>query len=124
MRKELLVTLLLFASISSPGQETARTPAFSFGKPALAVRGEFLGDEGTVVLNANSGGTLTVSITNTGLSVARGTVLTIVPDGNLKDVHVVQTDTIGEIQAGETRAERVKGTLERVKKGWKNPAGR
>ena len=24
----------------------------------------------------------------------------------------------------ETRAERVKGTLERVKKGWKNPAGR
>ena len=107
MRKELLFTLLLFASISSPGQETARTPAFSFGKPALAVRGEFLGDEGTAVLNANSGGTLTISITNTGLSAARRAVLTIVPDAHLKDVRVAQTDSIGDIQAGETRTQRV-----------------
>ncbi len=107
MRKELLLPLLLFASISSPGQETVRTPAFSFGKPALALKGEFLGDEGTAVLNANSGGTLTVSISNTGLSAAHGAVLTILPDGHLKDVRIALTDTIGDIQAGETRTERV-----------------
>jgi hypothetical protein len=105
--KELLLPLLFFAVFHSPGQETVRTPAFSFGKPALAVRGEFLGDEGTAILNANSGGTLTVAVTNTGLAAAHGAVLIITPDGLLKDVRIVQVDTIGDIQAGETRTEKV-----------------
>jgi len=106
-RIELLVPLVFFAVIHSPGQETVRTPAFSFGKPALSVRGEFLGDEGTAVLNANSGGTLTITIANTGLAAARGAVLILLPDGHLKDVRVAQTDTLGDIQAGETRTEKV-----------------
>ena len=105
--KELLLPLLFFAVLHSPGQETVRTPAFSFGKPALAVRGEFLGDEGTAVLNANSGGTLTVTIINTGLAAAHGAVLILTPDGQLKDIRIVQVDTLGDIQAGETRTEKV-----------------
>jgi len=107
MRNELLLAALLGAVTVCPGQVNVRTRAFSFGDPVLGVRGEFKGEDGSAWLSAGSSGTLTLSITNTGRATARGAVLTLTPGAALKDLQVSRIDTLGDIQPGEVRTEKI-----------------
>ena len=86
MRIELLLAALLTAVTVSPGQVTVRTRAFSFGKPGLGVKAEFLSENGTAWLNANARGMLTLIISNSGAATARGAIVTLSPGAQLKDV--------------------------------------
>jgi hypothetical protein len=106
MRKELLLAVLLTAVTVCPGQVSVRTRAFSFGKPVLGVKVEFLGENGTTWLNANAGGTLTLSISNSGAATAHGAIVTLTPDAQLKNIVIVRIDSLGDIEAGETRTEK------------------
>jgi hypothetical protein len=107
MRKELLLAALLTAVTVSPAQVTVRTRAFSFGKPGLGVKAEFLGENGTAWLNANDGGTLTLIISNSGAAAARGAVVTLSPGEQLKDLQMVPVDSLGDIKPGEIRTEKI-----------------
>jgi hypothetical protein len=107
MRNELLLVAVLAAVAVCPGQVSVRTQAFSFGKPVLGVRGDFLGENGTTWLNANAGGTLVLSISNSGTATARGAVVTLSPGGQLKDLQLVHVDSLGDIKPGEIRTEKI-----------------
>jgi hypothetical protein len=111
MRKELLLaalfTALLIAVTVCPGQVTVRTRAFSFGKPGLGVKAEFLGENGTAWLNANARGTITLIISNSGAATARGAIVTLSPGAQLKDVQIVPLDSLGDIRPGEIRTEKI-----------------
>lgn len=111
MRKELLpaalFTALLIAVTVCPGQVTVRTRAFSFGKPGLGVKAEFLGENGTAWLNANARGTITLIISNSGAATARGAIVTLSPGAQLKDVQIVPLDSLGDIRPGEIRTEKI-----------------
>ena len=107
MRKELLMAVLITAVTVCPGQVSVRTPTFSFGKPGLGVRGEFLGENGTTWLNANSRGTITLTLSNSGTATARGAVLTLSPDPQLSDLQIVRRDSLGDIKPGEIRTEAI-----------------
>jgi hypothetical protein len=107
MRKKLLLALVLTAATVCPGQVSVRTRAFSFGKPVLGVRADFLGENGTTWLNANAGGTLVLSISNSGTATARGTVVLLSPGGQLKDLEIVRIDSLGDLKPGEIRTEKI-----------------
>ena len=107
MRKELLLAALVTAVAVSPGQVTVRTRTFSFGKPGLGVKAEFLGENGTSWLSANGRGTLTLIISNSGAATARGTVVTLSPAVQLKDVQIAPFDSLGDIKPGEIRTEKI-----------------
>lgn len=107
MRKELLLAALLTAVTVCPGQVSVRTRTFSFGKPGLGVKAEFLGENGTSWLNANARGTLTLIISNSGAATARGTNVTFSPGAQLKDLQIVPFDSLGDIKPGEIRTEKI-----------------
>jgi hypothetical protein len=107
MRKELLLAAMLAAVTVSPGQVSVRTRAFTFGKPALGVKADFLGENGTTWLNANAGGTLTLSIANSGTATAHGAIVTLTPGAQLKNIMIVRIDSLGDIEAGEIRTEKI-----------------
>ena len=111
MRIELLLaallTALLIAVAVCPGQVTVRTRAFSFGKPGLGVKAEFLAENGTAWLNANARGMLTLIISNSGAATARGAIVTLSPGAQLKDVQIVPLDSLGDIKPGEIRTEKI-----------------
>jgi hypothetical protein len=107
MRIELLLAALLTAVTVSPGQVTVRTRAFSFGKPGLGVKAEFLAENGTAWLNANARGMLTLIISNSGAATARGAIVTLSPGAQLKDVQIVPLDSLGDIKPGEIRTEKI-----------------
>jgi hypothetical protein len=106
MRKELLLALMLAASLS-PGQVAVRTRTFGFGKPVLGVRGDFLGENGTTWLNANSGGRLMLSISNSGTATARGVIVMLSPGSELKDLQIPRVDSLGDIKPGEITTEKI-----------------
>ena len=97
MRKECILSFLICAVSVSPGQMSVRTPSFSFGSPSLSIRGDFLGEKGTTWLNAGAGGTLVLSISNSGKATARGAVVAIVPVAPLKGIQVTGTDSLGDV---------------------------
>jgi hypothetical protein len=102
-----LIALVLASVTVCPAQVSVRTPTFSFGKPVLAVHGDFLGENGTTWLNANGAGTLVLSISNSGTATARGTVVMFAPGNALKDLQVVRVDSIGDLTPGEVRTKKI-----------------
>jgi hypothetical protein len=107
MRKELLLAAVFTAVTVCPGQVSVRTRAFSFGKPALGMTADFLGETGTTWLEANAGGTLTVNISNSGTATARGAIVTLSPGAQLKNIEIVRLDSLGDIKPGEIRTEKI-----------------
>lgn len=107
MRKALLLFAVLAAAALCQGQVSVRTRTFSFGKPILSIRGEVVGEDGTTFLRARSGGTLVLSITNSGAATAHGAVVTLAPGGELKDLAIARIDSLGEIKPGEVRVEKL-----------------
>jgi hypothetical protein len=107
MRKELLLAALLTAVTVCTGQVIVRTRAFSFGKPGLGVKAEFLGENGATWLNANARGTITLIISNSGAATARGTMVTLSPGAQLKDIQIVPADSLGDVKPGEILTERI-----------------
>ncbi len=107
MRKEFLLTFLFCAVTVSPGQVSVRTPSFSFGSPQLSIRGDFLGEEGTTWLNAGSGGTLVLSISNSGKATARSAVVAITPVAPLNGIRITGADSLGDLKPGEVRTEKI-----------------
>ena len=128
IHKELLLALVLTGAAASPAQVSVRTQPFSFGKPVLVVRGEFQGENGTTWMSAAAGGTLVLTISNSGPSTARRTVISLSPSTQLKGIRIVRTDTLGDIEPGGSRTEKIdistsgdtqaqKGTVAIVVKG-------
>ena len=103
----LLAAVLLAGTPAAWGQTSVRTNSFAFGKPVLVLRGEIAAANGDSMLSAGAGGTLALSISNTGQATARNPVLVVVPGRTLKDVAVVRRDTLDSIAPGETRSEKI-----------------
>ncbi|HTY57925.1 MAG TPA: hypothetical protein VMF59_03870, partial [Bacteroidota bacterium] len=133
MHSRFLIGLILASVTACPGQVSVRTPTFSFGKPVLAVRGDFLGENGTTWLNANGAGTLVVTVTNSGTATARGTIVMFAPGGALRDLQIVRVDSLGDMKPGEVRTEKIavsaaedapsqKGLLSIIVRGEPGPA--
>ncbi|HTO93732.1 MAG TPA: hypothetical protein VMM80_05150 [Bacteroidota bacterium] len=99
--------LLLASSQNAWSQSSVRTRTFSFGKPVIALKGEIVAASGGATLSAGAGGTLALSITNTGQATARNAVLVLVPAATLKDIAVARIDTLDDIKPGETRTEKI-----------------
>jgi hypothetical protein len=107
MRNTLILCAVLTVASLCQGQVSVRTRTFSFGKPILGVRGEIQGETGAAYLKASAGGTLVLSITNSGAATAHGAVVTLAPEGRVKDLRIVRVDSLGEIKPGEVRIEKI-----------------
>ncbi len=107
MHTKLLIAVVFASAAVCRGQVSVRTGDFSFGKPVLAVRGDFMGENGTTWLNASGAGTLLLSISNSGSATARGAVVMFSPGGQLKDVNIIRVDSLGDMKPGDVRTERI-----------------
>ena len=107
IRVLLPVAVIMVSGSSAWPQSSVRTRTFAFGKPVLVLKGEIVAANGDSMLSAGAGGTLALSISNTGQATARNPVMVLKPAATLKDISVARTDTLDDLAPGETRTEKV-----------------